>query len=247
MEDTKYIVEVFSKHGFLAGSGILTLTIIIWLIKNKWVRSQLAKFGVWIAENALKMTVKDPRKNARKLDDSDITNHEVFNYIKIWKYARIPTITFSTEYRTAVFRKYLFIYLDCYKENLKSFMQSKYEEMSPAEIKGAFLNMINMTMFDYERKMAEQGIPKVIIDKMRIKNSNTITLTIDLIEGICSSDFYDSENNYLKTYSIFNIIMSILDNTLASAGKVCDSINGELAGMSFNDGGRTVTEPGKKH
>jgi len=81
---------------------------------------------------------------------------------------------------------------------------------------------------------------------MRVKNSDTITLTIDLIEGICSSSFYESENNYLKTYSIFNIIMSILDNTLSNSGRVCDSINGELAGLSFNDGGRIVTEP-KKH
>ena len=247
MEEIKYIAEIIKEHGFWTGMGAALLVFFIWMLKSEWIKKLYSKAADMIVESFLKK--KHPEaaeKLAAKIKEEDITSHEVFNYIRLWKYARIPTISFSTEYRTAVFRKYLFIYLESYKENLKDFMNSEYESMGPAEIKGAFLEMINKTMYDYERKMAEQGIPKIVIDKMRVKNSDTITLTIDLIEGICSSTFYESENNYLKTYSIFNIIMSILDNTLSNSGRVCDSINGELAGLSFNDGGRIVTEP-KKH
>jgi len=248
MEEIKLIVQIVKDHGFWTGFGVSIVIFLIWLIKSEWVRKMLAKAGDRIVEWFMKTRHPEATESlARKIGDSDITNHEVFKYIRLWKYARIQSISFSTEFRTVVFRKYLYIYLESYKENLKEFMESEYEKMEPAEIKSAFLDMINKTIYDYERKMADQGIPKVIIEKMRVKNNDTITLIIDLIEGICSSAFYESENNYLKTYSIFNIIMTVLDNTLSSSGKVCDSINGELAGLSFSDGGRTVTEPGKKH
>ena len=107
--------------------------------------------------------------------------------------------------------------------------------------------LLNKIIYDYERMMVDSGIPKVIIEKMKVRNNDTINLTIDLIEGICGSNFYDSDNNYLKVYSILNIILSVLDNTISNSESTCDSINGQLAGMSFSEGGKTFTEPGKKH
>jgi len=247
-QDLYYIAKIFKENGWVAASVVAIFLVIMWVLKSAWIKKLLNRLADWAVDSFLKSRHSETTESlAKKITDSEIKNHEVFNYIRLWKYARIQTIAFSTEYRNAVFRRYLFIYLDCYKDNLKEFIVSGYEEMDPAEIKGAFLDMINKTMFDYERKMAEQGIPKVVIEKMRIKNNDTMTLIVDLIEGICRSDFYESENNYLKTYWIFNIIMSILDNTLANSSKVCDSINGELAGMTFNDSGRIVTEPTKKH
>ena len=43
---------------------------------------------------------------------------------------------------------------------------------------------------------------------MKLRNNDTITLTFDLIEGICGSQFYQSEKNFLKVYSILNILLS---------------------------------------
>jgi len=68
-----------------------------------------------------------------------------------------------------------------------------------------------------------------------------------LIGGICNSSFYNSDNNLLKVYSILNIVLSILENTISNSESICNSINGQLAGLSFSDNGRIVTEPGKKH
>jgi len=50
------------------------------------------------------------------------------------------------------------------------------------------------------------------------------------------SDFKpdESDDNYLKLYSILNIILSILENTISNAGPICDSINGELKGKSMD-------------
>jgi hypothetical protein len=50
-----------------------------------------------------------------------------------------------------------------------------------------------------------------------------------------------------KVYSILNIVLSILENTISGSESTCNSINGQLSGLSFNDGGRIVTEPKSKH
>ena len=196
----------------------------------------------------MKEKIKDSKTALNNnITESDITSHEIFNYINLWKYSMVPTMNFSTEYRTIVFRKYLTIYLGCYRDDLRDFLQTDYKSMGTSEIKGAFLDLLNKIIYDYERMMVDAGIPKVIIEKMKVRNNDTIHLTIDLIEGICGSNFYDSDNNYLKVYSILNIILSVLDNTISNSESTCDSINGQLAGMSFSEGGKTFTEPGKKH
>ena len=93
--------------------------------------------------------------------------------------------------------------------------------------------LINQTVYDYEREMLEVGLPKIVVDKMKLKNNDTITLTIDLIEGICNSQFYTSDKNLLKVYSILNILLSVLENTISHSEGVCDSINGQLKGLTF--------------
>ena len=111
--------------------------------------------------------------------------------------------------------------------------------MDDAEIWKTFLDLMNRIVYDYEREMSDSGIPKVVIDKMKVRNNDTITLTIDLIEGVCSSQFYESDNNLLKVYSILNILLSVLENTIMNSNSVCNSINGQLKGLKF-DG---FTEP----
>ena len=105
--------------------------------------------------------------------------------------------------------------------------------MDDAKVWKALLDLLNRIVFEYEKEMEEAGIPKIVIEKMKTKNNDTITLTIDLVEGICNSQFYDSENNLLKVYSILNILLSVLENTISHSEGVCNSINGALKGLSF--------------
>jgi hypothetical protein len=95
------------------------------------------------------------------------------------------------------------------------------------------LKVLNDIVYDYEREMRDNGLPQIVIDKMKLKNNDTITLTIDLIEGISTSQFYQSEKNLLKVYSILNIMLSVLENTISNSEEVCDSINGQLKGLTF--------------
>jgi hypothetical protein len=236
------LVTLVEKHGL---KGILISAVlfgIYTLIKSDWFGTFMGKISDWFIDKFMSNKVKEVESSVRKINISDIDNHDVFNYIDFWTYSKVPTFQFSTEYRTVVFRKYLTIYLKNYKRNIEKFVKDKtYETMDEPQILKAFLNLINQTVYDYEREMVEVGIPAVIIEKMKVKNNDNILLTIDLVEGICSSQFYDSEKNLLKVYSILNILMSVLENTVNGSENICNTINGQLKGLTFMG----FTEPGK--
>ncbi len=212
------------------------------IFKTKFIQDNLTKLSDIFIERFIKNKVKS-KSETRDLNGSDIENHDIFNQVSFWLYSIVPTMGFSTEYRTAVFRAYLSIYLKTYKNNIEVFVRSKdYEGMDAPQILKAFHNLVNMTVYEYEKEMSETGIPNVIIEKMKIKNNDNIHLTFDLVDGIASSHYYDSDKNLLKVYSILNILSTVLENTLNSSQDVCNGINGQLKGMTF----KGKSEPDKK-
>jgi hypothetical protein len=229
--EVREISNLFDKYGFKGAIFILFIFVIISFIKSSWLSQSLIK----IFDKVFRKIIRNKNNSSvNMITESDVTNHDIFNYIDFWTYSKVPTFNFSTEYRTVVFRKYLTIYLMSHKKNLSSFVNSKeYQKMDDSKLWKATLELINKIIYDYEREIEEVGIPKVIIEKMKIKNNDTIILTIDLIEGICSSQFYSSDKNLLKVYSILNILLSILENTISNSEKICKSINGQLKGLIF--------------
>lgn len=232
--DTQFISNLFKNYGYGGAILFLIIVIFIYALKNQWFSDIFSKLSEKFVERFMKSKTKDINTLAKNISDSDISNHDVFNYIDFWHYSKVPTFQFSTEYRTVVFRKYLSIYLKSYKKNLISFVNERsYQQMDDAQLWKAFLNLINTIVYDYEREAQDVGIPKIVIEKMKAKNNDTIVLTIDLIEGICGSQFYTSDKNYLKVYSILNILLSVLENTISNSENVCNSINGQLKGLIF--------------
>jgi hypothetical protein len=228
------LVTLIEKHGIKGVIISAFLFGIYTLIKSDWFANLMGKLSDWFMDKFMSNKIKNVELSVRKINVSDIENHDIFNYIDFWTYSKVPTFQFSTEYRTAVFRKYLTIFLKNYKRNIEKFVSNKsYENMDEPQILKSFLNLINQTVYDYEKEMVEVGITPIIIEKMKVKNNDNILLTIDLVEGICSSQFYDSDKNLLKVYSILNIIMSILENTVNGSEIICNSINGQLKGLSF--------------
>lgn len=239
------ITKIINKYGVKGAIFVIIIFFLFASLRSNWFADLLAKLSDKFVEVFMKRKVKNLNSNQVKLiTESDITNHDIFNYIDFWVYSKIPTFQFSTEYRTVVFRKYLTIYLRSYKKNLSSFVNNtEFQTMDSPKIWKALLNLINTIIYDYEREMVDAGIPKIIIEKMKAKNNDTVTLIIDLIEGICNSQFYDSEKNLLKIYSILNILLSVLENTISNSENVCNSINGQLKGLKFRDGDKDITEP----
>jgi hypothetical protein len=230
--ELKDILMALREYGF-GGTIIGFVILCLWLIvKSTWFSNLMTKISDKIFDGFSKKSTESSQK---VINESDVLNHDIFNYIDFWMYSRVPTFQFSTDYRTVVFRKYLTIFLKKHKENIRKYVDNKnFEKMEDAELWTSLLSLINDIIYDYEREMELAGIPKVIIEKMKVKNNDTISLTIDLIEGICNSQFYSSDKNLLKIYSILNIMLSILENTISNSDHICNSINGQLKGMSMD-------------
>ena len=216
------LMEEYGIRGILV---FIILSIIGSLIKPEVIKSVFLKIFIFFKKTDSKIDV----------NESNVTNHDIFNYIDFWISSKVSSMEFSTEYRSVAFRKYLRIFLTSYKDGLYGFVSSgKYKSMDQSEFWKEFLTVINTIVSDYERKSYEAGIPEAIISKMRTRNNETVKLTIDLVNNISRSDFYTSDDNYLKLYSILNILLSILENTISSSISICNSINGELKGMSMD-------------
>lgn len=239
MIDLNKLIDLYGVKGLFLS---LFLLIIGGILKSKWISDVWTKNSDKIIEWFLKSKNKSDDHNP--LSEADILHHDIFNYIDFWMYSRIPTLQFSTDYRTAIFRKYLSIYLKCYKSTLSDFVRdASYKKMDHSELWKNLLNLINNIIHDYEIECKNSNIPNIIINKMKQKNNDTIQLTIDLIESISTSQFYESDNNLLKVYSILNILLSVLENTISNSATVCNSINGSLRGLKFSDNGKIYIEP----
>lgn len=237
--DIQSLSLILEKYG-LKGLFSLSLIFIIYSVtKSDWFGNIFGK----LINRLLDVFKINKKKEQIEITESNIINHDIFNYIDFWMCSKVPTINFATEYKTQVFRKYLLIYLGSYKKKISEFVNSKdYQKMDEAKMLKALLDLINVIISDYENEMSNFGIPKLVIEKMKSKNNPTIVLTIDLIEGICNSRFYNSENNLLTIYSVLNILLSILENTISSSEVVCNAINGDLKGLQITINGKTYTE-----
>ena len=173
----KDIIEVFEKYGFKGLVFVLIISLVFLFIKSSWFSGLLSKITDLVIENFTKKKTSKEIK-VKGIEESDILNHDIFNYIDFWIYSKIPTFQFSTEYRTVVFRKYLTIFLKKHKENIKKYVEDKnFEQMTDAELWTSLLKLINDIIYDYEREMESIGIPKVVIEKMKVKNNDTISLS----------------------------------------------------------------------
>lgn len=232
------IITAYKAEGLLFIVGVVLFS----LFKTKFMKDVLTK----LFDNILNKIRGGQRKTVSELSlsatEEDVLHHDIFSYMDFWIYSNIPSMVFFTEFRTVAFKKYLTLFFTTYKTELKRYVEhGEYKKMNKPELKQSLLKLLTNTVNSYEAEMKNAGIPLVVINKMKNKNNETLNLIIELINSICDSHFYDTEDNFLKMYSFLNIVSAVLDNIVSSAEQVCNSINGELKGQTM-DG---VTEPNK--
>lgn len=225
LELLKYFIGDFSWE--MLSTAIIGVLFAI--LKNN---KNMKKLFIWI-KNAL-----SPNKKGNKITESQIINHQVFNFINFWLHNKIPTLSFKTEYRNIVFKRYLTIFYDSHYKILKDYVKSRrYKGVDIPTIEKQMIKILTDITIDYEKNMINEGIPDVIVSKMKIILKRDLELLVNLIQKIIISPVYDGYDNLLKVYSFLNVINSVLESTIINIIEVCDSINGELAGLSM--GGKT--------
>lgn len=239
MSNYEQIIDAFNKWG-IKGALVTIVSIVVFIfIKSEAASAFLGK----IFDKLITKAFGGKKKEEVLLKETDISKHEIFNYIDFWIYSSIPTLVLKTEYRTVVFRKYLIIYFRHYSESLHHFIASaKYKECSNLELKGEIFNILHEIMRDYEREMISAGLPEIVINKMKVKNNETFHLTLELINSVCDSPFYNTDRNLLKVFTIMNILLSTLEYTMSITEDICNSINGELKHQVIYDNGKKIRE-----
>ena len=241
------IGKLASEINVWIGTGsVAFLAIVIGFIKSDLSKDIFSSFfsglSRFLSKN--KKNKEVDKETGYSIKETDITNHDLFNYIDFWMYSQVPSMNLRTQYRTAVFRKYLHIYLKTYKEVISEFVMSgEYKDMDNAKLRTKLLNLLTNIIQKMEAEMRMIGVPDVIITKMKNVLNDRINLSIELINNMCDNTFYDTENNYLKIFTFLNIITPILDNIISSIENVCNTLNGELSGLTI-DG---FTEPMSGH
>ena len=139
------ITSILDKYGIKGGIFIIIIFLFITMMKSNWFSTFLAKLSDKFVERFMRNKVKDVSSHVKSITDSDITNHDIFNYIDFWTYSKVPTINFSTEYRTVVFRKYLTIYLKSYKKKISEFVNSKdYQDRKSTRLNSSHTDISRM-------------------------------------------------------------------------------------------------------
>lgn len=228
------LMELFGEFG-IGGLIVSSITFVFWIFEKVFgIPSIISNLFYKIVDSFLKTKIKDLNK-VSDIKESQVFNHDIFNYLDYMIYSQVPTLNFSSEYRTVVFRKYLTIYLQKYRYNIYNWVQSKkFEDMENSELLSSIFSLINDTVQDYEKEMENVGIPPIIIEKMKHKNNDSISMMMDLASDFCTSPFYITEKNLLKVYSCLTVMLSILSKTITSSSYICDSINGQLKGLTMD-------------
>ena len=113
----KQIGMLVEHYGLTGAIIVIVLVLLITLMKTKFFSDLTVKFMKKITTKLFKKRKKVVDSSTIiQVSDSDIINHEIFSHIDFWVYSEIPTMEFSSEYRTVVFRKYLHIYYKSYKD-----------------------------------------------------------------------------------------------------------------------------------
>ncbi len=105
------IVKYTEDYGLSGAIIVSILSVIMALSKFDWFTKLMS--------NIINRSKNKKAKNNTpkiKIKESDIINHDIIKFIDFWLYSKVPTFQFSTEYRTAVFRKYIEMYLKGYKK-----------------------------------------------------------------------------------------------------------------------------------
>ena len=120
--DIKDVISLFEKYGFASGVFTLFILLLIFAFKTTWVMTITSKISEKFVERFMKKKTKDisSTTNVKQITESDITNHDIFNYIDFWTYSKVPTFQFSTDYRTVTFKKKCVMF-DTVQEALDAF------------------------------------------------------------------------------------------------------------------------------
>jgi hypothetical protein len=204
------------------------------LSKSKWFLALLAKLTDGLLDILMKSRVGNVPVG-QVLSSSALVHNTLFSSVDYWVSSVVPSMEFSTSYRNIVFKKYLTLYLTSYKEVISDFVYTEgYVNMDSDEFEQSLRGLINKVVVESDKKMSSAKIPDVVVNKMKAENEKILSLTLDFVGAVSRSKNQVDEKNIAKMQTFLTLINYLLQTIVDGSVGVCNSINGQLSGLSMD-------------
>lgn len=229
MEATR-LIEILNTYGVRTAITAPIIYALYYLSKSKIVGKIANKLMNRIIDKISNDTKKEADTNIK---NSDIENHHIFNKMNNLLYRDIYTVDFGEDTMNILMRDYLSIIIKEFKVGIKVFVnKGDYIKMTPTEYTSELNRVINEILCKIDREVENRSLPVILVDNMKLKTITAVNFFMEITAGIASSHHY--ENNLIKTFSILNILSTVLDNLITKSSiKVADFIYEDLKGISY--------------
>lgn len=180
----------------------------------------------------------------KKADDkTDLMEHPFFvrvdmlkNYIQLY-------FTLANKAKEAIFKDILTNMLDITKEHLYNLTKQIEEHGEEYDYQTMFnmyienfreLLIMLHTYYVHNSKYSNVEVKAldIVFSKFEVLPNTKTDFIQEAVQSICNSPFYES--NKIKAAVLLDLYLSVCVETINSAGKTLNNINGDLKGLSFN-------------
>jgi len=211
----KFMQEVFNVYGL---SGVIIVTLGFFIIKfPNEVKNMLKVFSVFKHRDAIKFSSKPILKSK----------------LKYWMSFKIDSLEMAEDGRTKIFRDLLRIMFQSYYDNFMCIEdQDDFNDLDRREVYTRIVQAFNDVYADFEDQARLKGIPEVVLVKYQAWHSSTLDYTLKHAELVSQSPVNDTNLDIM--YSVYLLVITLLEITIAEAEKVLTGLNGELTGIVYD-------------
>jgi hypothetical protein len=223
------LFEIISGiHNPFVLGGVISFVTFIYLTKDSWTEV-VSKIG----------TKSDLQKTKYKI--SDLTNHDLFHELKVYKTFKINYFTHEKfdETKTKIFHDFLQMKIDITSKNMMEICENATNEMSKVELKSLINESFDSCNIELEKKLVRQfkdkGLsPKdaeIIMSKFYNIRKHSMKKYNKRIDSIFACDFY--QTNFDLILALYEVIASEIEDVVEHGKEAFDYVNGTFYNLKY--------------
>lgn len=200
----------------LVASGVLGLALfykqilkLIWDYVNSFLQSEIMKFN-----------------------SSGLKKHPLFSKLEFLREKRIKFLKCQCPLRRKIFGDLMVIRIKAMEFILSDFVKQDLSQYSDADFQFKLSSMIYDIFLKWEEDAKKEGIPSIIVTRF-------IDVVQDIRDGIVSyiqtssNSYSNFKNNYVKMYSLLDIISGFEELLMIRIELELDDMNGEISSCEY--------------
>lgn len=216
------IIKLTTEYG-LWGLAITLFSILLYkytsVIIEKWTQVGKKKTKPPQCEYGVHLKYHQFFTNARYRLISDIPNLDIFP---------------DKPVRQEMVRDMMHAHISALYELSLEFVSNDIKAWTTEQWANEATNLIGRVNQEFERRVMDEGMPKIIIEKYNRWRASTSSTVFEYINGIAVSKMY--ETNYGRTNTLLILFNLVLVTTIGNAEQTLAELNGEISGIKYKNG-----------